>query len=184
MGPQDIQDSNPYSRNLILISLAIIIFNFADGEIMNDHLKLHVINIKFNNVEFFSNFIWLIFFWFIFRFWQSDKFKMNNIIFILKENEQYMSNKTLIKFVEKITNLKYRENGGFYGVWLNQDKIIPLDLNNLQLGKYSINIDKKSLEWKKVYISLLFEVCIKDIKALESYIPYLLALIAFISSIC
>ena len=184
MAPQDIQDSNPYSRNLILISLAIIIFNFADGEIMNNHLKLHVVNIKFNDVEFFSTFIWIVFFWFLFRFWQSDKFKMKSILHVQNKNEQYMSNKILIKFVEKNTTLKYRSDDGFYGIWLNQDKIIPLSLHKQQMGKHSFNINKKSLDWIIVYISLFFVVCIKDMKALESYVPYLISLVAFISSLC
>lgn len=184
MAPQDYQETNPYSRNLILISLAIIIFNFAEGELMDNHLKLHVINIKFNNIEFFSYLVLIMFIWFLFRFWQSNKFKMNDILFDSSKNRIYMSNKQLIKYVELKSKLKYRSSdNSFNGIHLFKDKILPLDNTSNQLHQYSIIIDKKSYKWILVYISLCKDVLIKDIRALESYIPYLIAFIAIFSSI-
>jgi len=184
MAPQDIQDSNPYSRNLILISLAIIIFNFADGEIMNNHLKLHVVNIKFNNVEFFTTFIWIIFFWFLFRFWQTNNFKIERIMYNSTNNMPYMNNIALIKLVQKKTLLKYRTKEGFYSVTLKKNKIIPNDSSRRLMENKSFNIPNKSILWFIVYITLFINICIKDKNALDSYIPYSLALIAFTSSLC
>lgn len=61
-------DGNPERRNLVLLSMAIIIFYIADGEIIDSSLRLQFINIQFNNFQILSSVVWMILFWFLFRY--------------------------------------------------------------------------------------------------------------------
>ena len=86
MALQDFQDTNPYSRNLIFISVGIILFILADGQLYinneaDKYLKIHVMNIRFLNVDVLINFVLIAYLWFNFRFWQSEKIKISEIIY-------------------------------------------------------------------------------------------------------
>ena len=61
-------DGNPERRNLVLLSIAIIVFYIADGEIIDNTLKLQFINIQFNNFQILSTIVLVMLLWFLFRY--------------------------------------------------------------------------------------------------------------------
>ncbi len=68
-----IQDSNPERRNLSLLSISIIIYYAAGGEVIDDVVRLHVINVSFQKPEVLAYFVWGILCWFCFRYWQLNR---------------------------------------------------------------------------------------------------------------
>jgi hypothetical protein len=75
MALQHIQDTNPERRNLVVLSLAIIIFYLADGSVVGDDLRFLIANIKFNKPDVIAIFIWAALGWFFLRYWQVNRGK-------------------------------------------------------------------------------------------------------------
>lgn len=65
----EIQDSLPERRNLIIISLAFIIYFYAGGQFTGEEIKLVVINAKFTKPLVLQIIVWLGFFYCIWRYW-------------------------------------------------------------------------------------------------------------------
>lgn len=64
-----INDNNPERKNLIILSISIILFYLADGTIDGNVIRLPIINIKFNNPSALIYFIWTLLAWFLYRYW-------------------------------------------------------------------------------------------------------------------
>lgn len=64
-----VQDVSPERRNLVILSISIIVFYLAGGELSDDLLKLQVINITFKKPEILMYLVCLSLFWFCFRYW-------------------------------------------------------------------------------------------------------------------
>lgn len=74
-----IYDSNPERRNLVITSLCFVIYYMADGQFDDtNNIKLHVINVSFNNTEFLRYFALFMLFWFLFRYWQASRGTFKN----------------------------------------------------------------------------------------------------------
>jgi len=69
-----IHDTSPERRNLILLSLAFIIFYLADGHLTDDTVRVMVINLTFGRPYMLKYFTWLMLIWFCLRFWQKFGF--------------------------------------------------------------------------------------------------------------
>jgi len=70
-----ISDTNPERRNLILASLAFILFYAAGGSLIDDKVRVMVVNISFSKPQILVLFAWIILLWFCLRFWQKSGFK-------------------------------------------------------------------------------------------------------------
>lgn len=68
-------DTNPERRNLILTSLAFILFYTAGGTLIDEKVRVIVVNISFTKPHVLANFAYLMLLWFCLRFWQKSGFK-------------------------------------------------------------------------------------------------------------
>jgi hypothetical protein len=64
-----IQDSNPERRNLLVLSLCFIVFFLGGGAFSKGEVRLQVITVTFSRPEILSLIIWLLLFWFLYRYW-------------------------------------------------------------------------------------------------------------------
>lgn len=64
-----IQDSSPERRNLLVLSIGIIVFYLAGGEFIDQSVRLQVINVHFTKPEMLMKLVWVLLFWFIYRYW-------------------------------------------------------------------------------------------------------------------
>ena len=63
------QDSNPERRNLVLLSLSIIVFYLAGGKLVSTDVRLQVVNVAFSKPEVLVAAVWCLLFWFCYRYW-------------------------------------------------------------------------------------------------------------------
>lgn len=67
----DIDDPRPVRRNLILTSVAFIVYFIADGYISHKDgykISLSIVNIHFDNPDVLIFSAWIILFWFAWRY--------------------------------------------------------------------------------------------------------------------
>lgn len=62
-------DSSPERRNLIVASLAFIIFFLAGGEIADNTIRTQFVNIHFTKPQVLVVFSWTLLCWFAYRYW-------------------------------------------------------------------------------------------------------------------
>lgn len=117
-----IHDSNPERRNLTILSLAIIIFYCADGEISDDRIRLLVVNMEFGKDEFLQYFLWIILFWFFFRYRLTNREKF-------KEN-----------YLEEITKAPNKIHINYYNKLFELD----LDLKNIKNHIFEVKTNKNN----------------------------------------
>lgn len=66
-----ISDSSPERRNLILISLAFILYYAAGGRFHGGEIRFFVVNLQFSKPAVLGMFAWVLLFWFALRFYQK-----------------------------------------------------------------------------------------------------------------
>jgi hypothetical protein len=66
-----IQDSDPERRNLMVISMAFIVYFYAGGSFPENEVRLQVINVSFSNPKVLVIIGWGLLFWFFYRYWQK-----------------------------------------------------------------------------------------------------------------
>jgi len=69
-----LSDNSPERRNLILASMAFIVYYAAGGYHLKDEVHLLVVNMSFHRPHVLAVFSWIILVWFCIRFWQKFKF--------------------------------------------------------------------------------------------------------------
>ena len=68
-----LHDSNPERRNLTVLSMSIILYYLAGGQVMDSVVRVQVVNVTFRNPEILAFFVWLLLAWFCFRYWLTNK---------------------------------------------------------------------------------------------------------------
>lgn len=68
-----IQDSSPARRNLIVTSLAFIVYFTAGGQFDDNKISFGLVNITFDKPIVLAVFAWLMLFWFVIRFHQENR---------------------------------------------------------------------------------------------------------------
>jgi len=128
-------DGNPERRNLVLLSVAIILFHLADGGFIDKKLKLPFINIQFDNFEILGSFIWILLFWFLLRYWQTTK---GNFTTEFRSELSDVSSKSFIMmmYIKFKRNLHYKKINGYESIYLQ-----PVSESN-----YKIVLSNKILE--------------------------------------
>ena len=119
-----IHDADPERRNLVVTSIAFIIFYMGNGVIDGNEVRIQLVNISFQNPWVLAVAAWLMLFWFALRYWQTHP----DIVFKeIKDNILSFSNHSvMINYIEKTTNLKYKEENGFT---INKFTITPRSWN-------------------------------------------------------
>ena len=89
-----IQDSDPERRNLNVTSLAFIIYFYAGGSFPDpDVVRLQVINAKFSHPMMLTSIVWVMFVWFIYRYWLTHNGDFSSAFkneFIKLQNKEYI----------------------------------------------------------------------------------------------
>lgn len=80
-------DNNPERRNLTILSLAIIIFYLGEGYLLKSEISFTLVNIGFHNQAFLVTFVWIMLFWFLFRYAVTNRHTqgrgLENIAFVV-----------------------------------------------------------------------------------------------------
>ena len=64
-----IHESVPERRNLLLLSIGIIVFYLAGGQLTDEVIRIHIINVRFSNPNVLIYLVWGLLFWFCYRYW-------------------------------------------------------------------------------------------------------------------
>jgi len=64
-----IHDTLPERRNLVVLSVGIILFFIGEGKLSNGELKLQFLSVEFNNLLGLQITVWFFLLWFIYRYW-------------------------------------------------------------------------------------------------------------------
>ena len=68
-----IRDSDPERRNLVVTSLAFIVYYYAGGSFPDKSIRLQVINVDFSHPYILGVIAWVALFWFIYRYWLTHQ---------------------------------------------------------------------------------------------------------------
>lgn len=74
-----IADGNAERRNLTVLSLAIIVY-FIAGARPTGQIGLPLVNVTFSNTYMLVTVVWMMLFWFNFRYWQENHLEGNDKI--------------------------------------------------------------------------------------------------------
>ena len=163
-------DSNPERRNLIVLSLGIIIFYLAEGQMIDDEVKFKLINIEFKDIDILVCFVWGMLFWFLFRYVVTNKNSHGKLL----ADEQVLINMSyqfVLKYAKKsnaTTNLKF-------------SKIRIIYNNASWFMCNSRNTHGTALTGMKGYLIRTFymmKIIFKHRATTDYYVPYLLFLCA------
>lgn len=96
-----IHDNNPERRNLMVASLAFIVYFFAGGSLADNVVRIQIVNIKFSHPDLLTVFAWLMLFWFAYRYWlvHSGNFRSD----LGAELQRCSTRKFAREYIEKIT---------------------------------------------------------------------------------
>jgi hypothetical protein len=174
-------DLNAARRNLILISLAFILFVLGDGSIVNPEgvvqMNFPLGAIRLNNPRVIYIFAWVLFAWFSLRFSLLRDPPKEWRHFVVGVHNTY-SLKTLS-----------RRRKVLWLHWTREDTKTHLIIKNRGFGPWRLNgqndtsIELKPLEELPLKIMSFLEACITQKDFSQYYFPYLLAATAFIFTI-
>ena len=68
-----VQDSDPERRNLMVTSLGFIAYYLAGGHVVENKIRIQVINISFDYPIVLAVMAWLMLLWFALRYWQTHR---------------------------------------------------------------------------------------------------------------
>lgn len=92
-----INDSSPERRNLMVLSISIILYYAAGGSITDPVVKFPMVNVEFSRPEILGIAVWVALFWFAFRYWQvtrdSTIHEFNSIFLKQLNKNRYIQNK-------------------------------------------------------------------------------------------
>ena len=73
-----VTDNNPDRRNLVVVSLSVLIYYLGGGEFKGDVLKLPLVNMEFERPEVLVGFLCCSFIWFSLRYWQTTYWRFRS----------------------------------------------------------------------------------------------------------
>jgi len=174
-----IHDNDPERRNLVVTSLAFIMFYLGNGVISNNVIKIQLINITFKNPEFLTVTAWVMLFWFALRYWQTHQ---NSETFMFRDDA--MSFIDIKKYITKHTSLKENQSYGFThpsmdANWiLSYEEIETVNIDNkgeMTSWKPRNKSEKSELKVKALYVYICYLKAIFKKQGFSSYIaPYIL----------
>ncbi|MEW8253854.1 MAG: hypothetical protein AB2747_05850 [Candidatus Thiodiazotropha taylori] len=115
-----ISDSNPERRNLMLSSIAFLVFFWGGGEFEKNEIRIQTVNITFNNETVLAVFAWIMLFWFGLRYWQLNQGRLN--LTLREEVKTEQNNTLLIWYLRAKTGKPHRVQNGFVIRSLNKPR--------------------------------------------------------------
>ena len=64
-----LQDSNPERRNLSVLSFMLITYFIGGGSFPDNEISLQAVKMTFSRPDTLAAFVWVLFFWFLYRYW-------------------------------------------------------------------------------------------------------------------
>ncbi len=113
-------DPDPHKRNLVVTSLAFIIFYFADGQV-TDTVQLSIVSVTFGNPAALAIAAWVLLFWFALRYWQAQELSWRREF--RKELIRVNTGKSLRRFAEAYTGLQHYVLDGITGMSLSRREL-------------------------------------------------------------
>lgn len=189
-----LQDSIPERRNLMVTSLGFIAYYFGGGTVTDSQLKLPVVNVAFANTTILAGLAWISIFWFLLRYWQTTKGKIEKEG--LPELATYKNRKYLISNVENTIGRKLNVDGGivFHPPWIHDGKfgIAYTEISNPTFNpdgevlSYNPGTDGilyfKGLRGRFVLARMLASCAIQKRSFSDYVVPYLLFGLAMIGA--
>ncbi|MBU2987398.1 hypothetical protein KO528_18685 [Saccharophagus degradans] len=189
------QDSNPERRNLTLSSLSFIAYFYGGGSFKDGSVKFPMLNVSFDNMLFVSIMVWVLLFWFFYRYWQAHygEFSANYSKEIYNYGGRYyvanyLSKKAGIKLVTYeskgyvLTGLK-RENGRLY-VSYNYGEGIERDKRTGEIQSYSIKqqgvVELNGVMGSIIKCRIALSCCVVYPSFSNYMVPYILFFMAVI----
>lgn len=182
----EIHDSVAERRNLIVMSLAIIVYYWAGGSVVDQKLKLPMVNIEFSEPVVLFIFVWVLFIYFIFRYRVTskaltdnsirDEMKSNLAKFSIKEKHHAHLFEQLVEEVPEgtITGLEF--NNWF--IVYNQQSI---GFRGTVRGHNARNMSLQGFYSRWIVFTTLVRGYFNFASVNAYYTPYLLAGIALIT---
>lgn len=168
----DTSSLNAARRNLVLISMALILFSLGDGSFVldKDKVKLTILagSITFGDPKILSEFVWVMFAWFLIRFWQFSDHKVDWSNYTYKMYlSKFMEDLYKKEGMTRMVRPKERLGGGYQAVFDTWQ--FPSSSNK----NYVIAKSQKILKLRFfIYISITTELFG------QYYFPYCLAVTA------
>jgi len=66
-----VQEPDAATRNLVVMSVLLIAYFYGGGTLLDNTLKFPLVNIEFDKTGFLRILMWIMYAWFVFRYWQS-----------------------------------------------------------------------------------------------------------------
>jgi hypothetical protein len=169
-----IKDTNIERRNLMMMSIIFIIYNFGDGHIENNILKLPLISITFNDFFALSCIATIMLLWFLLRYWQINKGKLIGDYYNYGATYNLENKKKLNKYLTEktnrisISNIYYdgKENINYTSEY-KQDRLTTIRL--------------KKLDFLKFKLDYIIQFSIRNDGVTSYVVPYIVFIIALAS---
>ncbi|MDF4588264.1 hypothetical protein P3544_23235 [Vibrio parahaemolyticus] len=197
-----IQDSNAERRNLIMISMSLIVFFYSGGTFTDETIRLQVVNVHFSRPLVLAIIVWTVFFWSLYRYWLIHNGEFSSKF--MAEIRQMRNDNVIVKYIGKKQGIKfieYPQSDGYVidtivfenGVlvpevamarnvsWSNDRSLQSYSFDkNLDFDRFTRFNSAKGLSAQ----TLLLIKCAFSKKSFSEYLaPYLLALLAILGPI-
>jgi hypothetical protein len=106
-----IQDTDPERRNLNVTSIAFIAYYYAGGEVLDNEVRIQVVNVVFSHPYVLASMAWFLLVWFALRFWQTRNARFLDEF--VGELQAWKDRSYLLQYAEKKLSLKANVDGGF-----------------------------------------------------------------------
>ncbi|EPE6127649.1 hypothetical protein HYO25_22160 [Vibrio parahaemolyticus] len=197
-----IQDSNAERRNLIMISMSLIVFFYSGGTFTDETIRLQVVNVHFSRPLVLAIIVWTVFFWSLYRYWLIHNGEFSSKF--MAEIRQMRNDNVIVKYIGKKQGIKfieYPQSDGYVidtivfenGVlvpevamarnvsWSNDRSLQSYSFDkNLDFDRFTRFNSARGLSAQ----TLLLIKCAFSKKSFSEYLaPYLLALLAILGPI-
>ena len=103
-----LHDSDPERRNLVIASIAFIAYFYAGGSFPEATIRLQVINAVFLKPEVLQLILWVMYLWFIYRYWVTHRGSFRSEF--SSELSEWKGRKYITKFVNQHFKQEMRIN--------------------------------------------------------------------------
>jgi hypothetical protein len=114
-----IQDTNSERRNLVVVSLAFIIFVAAGGKVVTPGVRLLLLDVRFENADVLVAFAWILLFWSAWRYWLTNRGGAKERF--TREMHQNVRSRWVLKYLEQCTGERTHVEGGVMPVSLSRE---------------------------------------------------------------
>lgn len=182
----NIEDSSPERKNLIICSLGFILFFYGDAEIIDQTIKLPILNVEFNNMGFLCFFVWGALFWFLYRYTLTNK-----LDFIRKIKHEFLLCRSDPRLIEYLKDQIQTKHGPINNLqtqsllWSSLNIVVPVSFTKLNPNRQRnerIHLFD-TMEGTLIGTRLTIYSLISNETLSQAIVPYFLAIAAITSPI-